>query len=148
MPFKEPFSLGPFSVDSEGRLAPLRRDVPVAFSVRWRGRVIHASLASTGGDGGLLRMRSTLGCIPSTASNPEARVVCLEMMRNLPGAVPAAWKIRLLPDHRPQMEYDTVLVLPVTAANLVTELTAFLLDLEPYLDLMDESGAGPGRLAS
>ncbi len=148
MPFKEPFALGPFSVDPEGRLAPTAQDVPVGFSVRWRDRVIHANLARTGGEGGLLRMWSALGRIPSTASNPAARVASLELMRGLPGAIPADWKIGLSADHRPSMECATVLVLPITVANLVTELTAFLLDLAPVLDLIDESGAGPARLAS
>ena len=44
MPFKEPFILGPFSVDAEGRLSLSRQDVSPGFSVRWRGRVVHARL--------------------------------------------------------------------------------------------------------
>ena len=37
MPFDTPFSLGPFTVDAEGRLAPGSQEDFPSFSVVWRG---------------------------------------------------------------------------------------------------------------
>jgi hypothetical protein len=142
MPFKVPFVLGPFSVDSEGRLAPTHHDVSPGFSIRWRGRVVHARLLRSDPRYGRLYIQSSLGRIPSTASDPTSRLACLAMLRNLLGALPEDWTARLLPDHQPQLEVENVVTLPITVINLVTELTLFLLILSPYLDLMDQAGVG------
>ena len=141
--------LGPFSVDPEGRLSPARPDLSPVFSVRWRGRTVHACLSqgtapNTSLDAplgeGHLRIRSILGRIPSTASGPAVREACLTLFRGLLTAVPETWTMRLLPDHRPQVEAALMVALPITVTGLVTELTAFLLDLAPYLDVMDDAG--------
>ena len=143
MPFKEPFILGPFSVDAEGRLSPAREGVSPGFSVRWRGRVVHARLEQSIGHDGRLHVRSSLGRIPSTASDPVTRVGCFTMLRSLLSALPSAWSARLLPDHQPQLEVETIVALPITVTNLVVELTLFLIVLSPYLDLMDRAGVIP-----
>jgi hypothetical protein len=143
MPFKEPFILGPFSVDAEGRLSPARQDISPGFSVRWRGRVIHARLFQGDPRDGRLYIQCSLGRIPSTASDPATRLACFAMLRNLLIALPETWSARLLPDHQPQLEVETSVNLPITINNLVTELTLFLLILAPYLDLMDQVGVGP-----
>ena len=140
MPFKEPFILGPFSVDAEGRLSPARQSVSPGFSVRWRGRVVHACLGQADGRAGHLNIRSSLGRIPSSASDPATRVACFTMLRSLLGALPRDWVARLLPDHQPVLEVESTVTLPITVTNLVVELTIFLLALSPYLDLMDEAG--------
>jgi hypothetical protein len=142
MPFKEPFILGPFSVDSEGRLAPARQDVAPGFSIRWRGRFVHARLLQSDQRDGRLYIQSSLGRMPSTASDPAVRVACFEMLRNLLSSLPEHWSASLLPDHQPQLEVETSVDLPITVINLVTELTLFLLVLSPYLDLMDQAGVG------
>jgi hypothetical protein len=64
------------------------------------------------------------------------------MLRDLLGELPETWTARLLPDHQPQLEVETMVALPTTVTNLVTELTLFLLALSPYLDLMDQAGFG------
>jgi hypothetical protein len=155
MLFREGFTLGPFAVDSEGRISPARLDVSPGFSVRWRGRVVHAQLAGSDSGDGRLHIQSSLGRIPSTASNPAARAACIAMLRNVLRALPPDWSVRLLPDHQPQLELETVIVLPITVTNLVTELTLFLLVLSPYLELMDQAGVSlvntapdPARLVS
>jgi hypothetical protein len=142
MPFKEPFILGPFTVDAEGRLAPARHDVSPGFNIRWRGRIVHARLLHGDVHDGRLYIQSSLGRIPSTASDPAVRSACLATLRNLLSALPESWSAQLLPDHQPQLEVETVVSLPITVTNLVTELTLFLLVLSPYLDLMDEAGVG------
>ncbi len=153
MPFKEPFVLGPFSVDAEGRLSLTRQDVSPGFSVRWRGRVVQARLMQNDSGDGHLCLQSSLGRIPSTASDPATRVACLSTLRDMRGALPEAWSVRLLPDHQPRLEVKTMVALPITVTNLVAELASFLLVLSPYLDLMDEAGVtlvpdGPGPMMS
>jgi hypothetical protein len=69
----------------------------------------------------------------------------------LPRALPGSWRLSLLPDHRVQLEAGSQVTLPITATDLLVELTRFALDLAPYLDLLDEAGiAGeavePGKL--
>ncbi len=140
---EEALLLGPFSVDPEGRLSPARPDLSPGFSIRWRGRTIHARLSQDLSLDGRLHIHSTLGRIPSTASDPALRGACLVALRGLLTVLPAAWTVRLLPDHRPQMETEMMVTLPITATCLVTELTAFLLELTPYLDIMDEAGVQP-----
>jgi hypothetical protein len=140
MPFKGSFTLGPFAVDAEGRLSPARQDVSPGFSVKWRGRSVHARLVQTDGRDGHVYIQSSMGRIPSTASDPATRASCFVMLRSVLNALPEAWSVRLLPDHQPQLEVQTVVNLPITVTHLVTELTLFLLVLSPYLDLMDEAG--------
>lgn len=143
MSFKESFILGPFSVDAEGRLSPAHEGISPGFSVQWRGRVVHADLEQSVDRDGRLHIRCSLGRIPSTASDPVTRVACFTALRNVLSALPHAWGARLLPDHQPQLEVESVVILPITVTNLVVELTLFLLVLSPYLDLMDRAGVRP-----
>jgi hypothetical protein len=140
MPFKGSFLLGPFSVDAEGRLSPARLDVSPGFSIRWRNRIVHARLVQSDTRDGHLFIQSSLGRIPSSASDPAIRVACFTMLRNLLAILPRTWTVRLLPDHQPQLDVETIVSLPITVTNLVTELALFLLILSPYLDLMDSAG--------
>ena len=140
MPFKEPFILGPFTVDGDGRLSLAQPGIPSGFSVRWRGRLVHARLEESAGGDGRLHLRSSMGRIPSTASDPVTRAACFAMVRSLSNALPPTWRARLLPDHQPQLEVESTVALPISVTNLVVELTLFLLNLAPYLDLMDRAG--------
>ena len=140
MPFNEPLALGPFSIDPAGRLYPIRPDVSPNFSIRWRGRVVHARLVQRDTLDGHLYIQCGLGRIPSTASDPAIRAACFRVLRHLLSALPDTWSARLLPDHQQQLEVETIVALPITVTNLVTELTLFLLALTPYLELMDQAG--------
>lgn len=144
MPFKEAFTLGPFSVDAVGQLTPISRDSPPGFSVCWRGRVVHARLVHAEDREGHLSIQATMGRVPSTAIDPAARTEFLTVLRGLLRELPETWRVRLLPDHRPMVEVETLIGIPITATGLIGELTAFLLDLSPYLDLLDEAGGGFG----
>ena len=62
------------------------------------------------------------------------------LLRALLASLPATWSVRLLPDHQPQIEVETMVSLPITVTTLVTELASFLLLLSPYLDLLDQMG--------
>jgi hypothetical protein len=140
MPLKQSFILGPFAVDEKGRLSPAREGVSPGFTVRWRGRVVHAKLEQSPDLDGRLHLQSSLGRIPSTASDPATRAACLTTLQGLSGALPRQWRARLLPDHQPQLEVNSTVMLPITITNLVAELALFLLTLSPYLDLMDRAG--------
>jgi hypothetical protein len=148
MPIKGSFKLGPFIVDEVGRLSPLNPDVAPGFSVLWRGRVVHARLVRNHTNDGHLFIQSSLGRIPSSASDPVTRVASFAMLRSLLSALPSHWTVRLLPDHQPQLEVETMVILPITVTNLVVELTLFLLLLSPYLDVMDQAGVEPVTAAS
>jgi hypothetical protein len=140
--------LGPFTVDSMGRLAPNGPDALPGFLFRWRGRVVRASFGPANAERSQLVLRTTLGRVPSTANPRDAglRPQSFQLLRGLPRVLPDPWRLLLLPDHRVQLEVDTLVTLPATATDLLVELTRFVLELTPYLDLVDEvgiAGAGP-----
>jgi hypothetical protein len=142
MPFDAPFRLGPFSVDSEGRLSPGEPAAAPAFLFRWHERVVQARLARAHGETGLLRLQVTLGRVRSSASTPDEalRPRSFALLHCLGRTMPPAWRVTLLADHRVWLETDTPIGLPITAAGLITEITRFTLALVPYLDLMEEIG--------
>jgi hypothetical protein len=131
-----PFTLGPFLVDAEGRLSPGPERTP-GFTVRWRGRAMHARLDPVG-----LHMEVALGRVPSSASAEKGplRTRSFALLHGLAPALPSGWRLRLCADHSVLIETDTAVPLPVTTTALVTGVTCFLLNLAPYLDLMDEAG--------
>jgi hypothetical protein len=142
MPFGAPFKLGPFTVDSGGRLSPGEPDKILAFLFRWRDHLVRARLAQASPSDGRLALQSTLGRVPSTAgaSDETLRRRSFSVLRWLPRIVPPGWRVLLLADHRVRLETETCIALPITAAALITEITRFLLALGPYLDLLDEEG--------
>ena len=142
MPFDAPFKLGPFSVDSEGRLSPGVPDRLPDFLFRWRERVIRARLATAEAGHGRLLLQATLARVPSSASTPDGtlRPRTFALLRWMEKSVPADWHVRLLADHRVWLETERRIAMPITAAALITEITCFVLDLGPHLDLLEEEG--------
>lgn len=137
MPFDSPLTLGPFKVEPDGRLSPNSDSVSPSFTFQWRARTMRAML---GADRTMV-LRTVLGRVPSTASGRTAdRPQSFGLMRALATGVPEGWRVTLLPDHRAVLDATMTLPDPVTAANLLTGITDFLLRLAPYLDLADESG--------
>jgi hypothetical protein len=142
-PFDAPFVLGPFIVDHTGRLQPDAGAAP-AFRITWRARAIHVVLRRVDEGLGELALALTLGRIPSTASAGArlARDTAFATVRRLPEAMPQGWTMALLADHRILLRAEMELALPVSAASLVTELSLFLLKVDPYLTLLEEDGLG------
>lgn len=142
MPFDAPFMLGPFAVDAMGRLASRAPDAMPGFFFRWRGRMIRARFEPADPERGRLVLQATLGRVPSTAGPRDSglRRQSFQLLRLLPRALPGPWRMLLLPDHRVQLEADSRVTPPLTAVDLLVELTRFLLELAPYLDLLDEAG--------
>jgi hypothetical protein len=147
MPLNAPFHLGPFLVDIHGRLTPRSLEATPGFMVRWRGRPVHARVEQQGDDDHLT-LRAVVGRIPSTAGKSggsKVRPRSFDTLRDLRRELPDGWRLRLLPDHSAVMKTDAAVALPVTAVELVTALTRFLLKLTPYHDLLDETGLPAGR---
>ena len=142
MRFDAPFKLGPFSVDSTGRLSPGDPTAAPAFLFRWRGRVVHARLDQADAETGRLTAQVTLARVRSTASAVEEtlRPRSFALVHWLGRRLPPTWRVALLADHRVWLETDMSIILPITAVGLITEIACFALDLTPYLDLMDEIG--------
>ncbi len=141
MPIASPFELGPFAVDPAGRLTPRNPEAPPTFNVQWRGRIVRA-FVHPDGDHGKLVLHTFLGRVPSTAANAQTTVrqLSFALVRGLVGGAPPGWQIGLRPDHQLLLRATSAIPLPITAVALVTEITAFLLTLSPYLDLLDETG--------
>lgn len=141
MPFDAPFMLGPFAVDARGRLSPRGPAALPGFLFRWRGRVIRAKFVQDESGDGRLALTAMLGRVPSTAGtgDPQIRPTGFHLLRLLPRVLPGRWRMVLLPDHRVRLEAEAD-VLPITATELLVELTQFLLELASYLDVLDEAG--------
>lgn len=148
MPLAPTFPLGPFTVDTAGRLAPLDAESAPAFLFRWRDRVFRARITQPGATEGRLSVQVPLGRVPSSARAPAARPDSFALVRLIADAFPGVWHVRLLPDHRVRLEAEASLPLPVTAVGLLAEVTRFLLALSPYLDMFDESGMAAPALVS
>lgn len=126
--------MGPFEVDNSGALFPRDEDAPPCFSFEWRGRHVAARL-----DGAVLRLRARAGLVPSSVAGVP-RLPVFAMIRGLPRALPGHWKVNLEPSHAVRIEIEIPLGGDVTASTLMTALTAQLLELAPYLDLLEENG--------
>lgn len=143
-------SLGPFKVDGSGLISPASPALMPRFCVNWRRRLIQARLqqpdpADT--THGTLELITRVGRVPSTATRPMAggeREMALTLLRDLPRLLPPGWAMRLTADHSVMVESRARLVLPISAIGLVTQLSVFLLSLNPYLDAFDDGGIGGG----
>jgi hypothetical protein len=146
MSFDVPFDLGPFTVDYSGRIAPRKDNAADGFIFAWRGCPVHARLEERAPGSSCLTLEAALGRIPSTgvSTDMDRRSRSFAALRVLPRSLPARWRLRVLPDHRLRLEAEREVGLPITIHALVTDLTCFLLDLAPFLDLLEEAGVPRG----
>jgi hypothetical protein len=147
MPQTETFTLGPFSVDSDGQLSPRTPESVAGLSVAWRGRPVRLRLASQpdAPGGGKLSVQALLGRVPSTGSgtgNDTGRERSFAVLRELRRHVPAGWRFALLPDHRAMAETERAVSVPMSACDLIAGITCALIDLDPYLVLLDADETG------
>lgn len=131
-----PFAHGPFLVEPDGALVPLRAP---ALSFAWRGRPCEARIAD-----GKLSLSAGAGAVPYTAERPADRPGAFAAIAALPGRLPGGWRLRLLPDHRLLLEAEDALPTPMTTVVLVGALVRFALALDPYLDRLESAGVGAG----
>jgi hypothetical protein len=142
MPMPSPLTLGPFTVDEQGRLTPRDNAAFPAFNFLWRGRSVRAFMPPSDPRDGRLKLQTILGRVPSTAGGDLTgqRLQSFASLRTVRRGLPEEWEIHLRPNHSAMLEAVTQIALPITAIGLVTEMTRFLLILAPYLDLLDEGG--------
>ena len=139
--------LGPFTVDGQGMLSPATPTSFPRFAMRWRNRLVEARLRQhTDDNQGTLDLTTVAGRVPSTAAAEcgDARETALTAVRELLRMMPDGWMLRLAPDHTVLVEASSSLTLPVSAIGLVTQLSMFVLTLQPYLDVLDAEGLGFG----
>lgn len=139
------YRLGPFKVDVDGGLMP-PIDRSARFRVNWRGCAVSAGMRAALDERTeeivSLELSAIIGRVPSSASGgPPQRENALELLRGMAGAVPEGLTVGLSADHRLVLQSERRLEVPVTARRLVAEVTEFVLEVAPYLDLAGESGA-------
>ena len=138
-------TLGPFKIDPLGLLSPASPNLLPRFAVRFRDRLVEARMLAPNdaGSDGSLAIKAWLGRIPSTAAmraTSSRRADVLSVLQPLLRFLPKGWRLQLQPDHGLAIEALTPLPLPVSAIGLVTEMSLFLLTLQPYLDVLEEEG--------
>ena len=80
------------------------------------------------------------GRVPSSADGRTRRDDALTMLRAMPNVLPAALRLRLLPDYRIQLETRFDVIWPATAGALIAPIVAMLIRLAPAFDLLEETG--------
>jgi hypothetical protein len=143
MPLDAPFRLGPFVVDTQGRLEPSEPGRFPSFHLGWRGCTVHARLDASG-DRASLVLSAIIGRVPSSAGadaavNRARRAASLRALHTLVSATGEDTQLRLLADHRITFAARRPVAMPASAGDLLTQITCFLLDLGPYLDLLMEA---------
>jgi len=128
--------MGPFEVDRCGALFPRDGDAPPCFGFAWRNREIAARL-----EGDVLVLIARVGRVPSSALNVP-RLPAFEVLGGLRRALPADWRVSVEASHAVRIEIETTLQGSLTAAGLITALTTQMLELAPFLDLLEEAGVG------
>lgn len=145
------FRLGPFQVAGDGRLALAEPDCLPRFNLSWRGCRVDASLlpAPTShqpgepDSQGRLELEAELGRVPSTAAPNPPRETVFAALQALQPNLPAGWTLHLLADHRVAIAATRHVPLPSTVTVLLAEVTMFLLEVTPYLELLAEVGVEP-----
>ena len=144
MPLDVPFKLGRFLVGEDGRLFPDPAATAPVLHFSWHGLPVRVELTAgdaEGGDGSLA-LTAMIGRVPSTAGGQGLRAGALAQVAQLRGAMQPGWRAKLLPDHCVSIATSRTLALPASAADLLTEVTCFLLGLAPYLDVLAGPDAG------
>lgn len=131
-------TLGPFAVTPTGTLAPRLPGLRPALRFAWRGRPCQAALGVNE-----VHLAAIAARIPSSADPAADRTGALAAVAQLPPAMPAGWRLRLLPDHRVCLEAREALDGPPTAVALLTRLVRFALALDPYLERLEAAGTDP-----
>jgi hypothetical protein len=129
---------GPFLVAEDGALTPLRQP---ALRFAWRGRGCAVTFDAAG-----IKLAAQAGAVPYTAERPAVRPGAFAALGALPAALPAGWRMRLLPDHRVLLETTVPLRGEPTATALVSAMVGFALALDPYLDRLESAGVAAGTV--
>jgi hypothetical protein len=127
--------LGPFLVQESGQLALRQPGSEPGFTFTWRGRRFAVRIRQDS-----MSLSVPIGRLPSTSAGAGRRDAAMALLRALARNLPPDWRMRLLPDHRIQIDSERVMDLPATASALMAPVVGLLLRAAPVLDLMDECG--------
>jgi hypothetical protein len=130
-----PIPLGPFLVQENGHLELRKPDDEPGFTFLWRGRRFAVRIRRD-----RMSFSVPVGRLPSTSAGGGRREAAMALLRALGRNLPAGWRMRLLPDHRVQIDSDQHMGLPTTASALMAPVVGLVLRTAPLLDLMDECG--------
>jgi len=133
--FVAPMPIGPFLIEETGHLTLRMPEPAPGFAFSWRGTGFTVKLTE-----GTLLLRAQAGRVPSTAEGKSRREDALVLLRAVPAILPAGLRLRLLPDHRIQIETEDSLSWPTTASGMLTPIVAMMMRLAPVLDLFEEAG--------
>jgi hypothetical protein len=141
-------TLGPFIIDSRGMLTPGSPDRFPAFTVQWRRILVRARLVQAAQENAAdlpdrLEFSARLGRVPSSArttENANQRTAALQVLRRMHELLPPGWRLLLRADHSVEVAAHVPILMPVSAVSLITEVTMFLLNLEPYFNVLEEGG--------
>lgn len=127
-----------------GELMRRAKQQALGFTFVWRGSDFKGTIESIG-DGIRLLLRSDLTAIPYSAENPAARGRLLAVVDTYDGGSEA--KLTVVQGHTIMLEHKIALPKSSgdTMANLITQLTAMVLNTAPYLDLIAESAKTPAK---
>jgi hypothetical protein len=131
------FSLGSFTVDEGGRLELQAPEMQSRLDFSWRGRPVAAQVHQDH-----LRLTMLMGRIPSSAVASARRPKAFALMNALPRLLPRGWSPALLADHQLRLAAEMPFSQPGTVTDLLVPMVRFLLELAPFLDLMEEEGIG------
>ena len=139
-------TLGPFRVDTAGRLEAITSTPAPGFTCRWRDRHVYAKLLPGQPAGDLpfdwrLHVQTPLGRVPSTArpAKPGTARGQLPTAARVARHTATRLALGLAPhDQRCFSRWKRHVPLPITATTLVTEMTCSCWP-SPYLDLLEDS---------
>lgn len=132
--------LGPFVIDNDGWLHPRAPGVEPDFAFRSGPIAVQARLV----EWRALRMSATLGRVPFTAEDREARSRVFAALVAARGRMEDRLRLRLDPNHAIRVETLRPLARPISATALLATATGFVLVLNPILRLLEENGAAFG----
>lgn len=135
--YQMPIDIHHLGVEENGHEAGTRRD-HFRFNFQWRMLKFHVAYHEEGG--AVLDLTADLGGFPFTAESPKGRTDLKAILGEANSRLGPVFQIR---NGRITVIKQLPVQLPVTAVELVTALTGFLLKLAPYLDCLSMILATP-----
>lgn len=139
--YKMPIDIHHLGVEDAGREAGTRRD-NFRFTFVWRMLKFQAAYHEK--DGAEVDLTAEIGPFPFSAESPQARIDLKAILTAANGQLGPVFQLR---QNRIVLIRRLPVTLPVTAVELITAITAFLLRLAPYLDCIATVMATPLEVA-
>lgn len=135
-----PLEVGAVELDEQGKVRQRAQDRPVCFSFVYRGVTFHADLPVE--RDAPLTLRGIVGVVPYSAENPLGRRAAWTLLAH---ARPACGRLWWDAQMRVHLEVSTVPPRPRTPVHVMAAAAALLVDIQPYLELMEVALRRPRR---